>query len=345
MKITQVCRTCWPRLGGLEASVGGLALALRDRGHRVRIVTLRDDVERGIDGVEVVRLPRIGPRRYPSAVGLVRAVQGADVVHVHGIDGLLDTLVARRASVGAPIGVSTHGGYFHTARNPLLKRLCLRTLTRWSLRRVDAVWFTSEADRGTLAAAGVDGEVMPDGVDVTRFSGVVRRPEPSLVLVPGRIDVHKGLDDLLVALGNVRDRPFRVEIVGREYAPGLVDRLRLLAASLGIGDRVRFVGELDGPDLLAAYGRAERIVLPSRYEGFGIAAVEAMAARIPLVLSDIPAYRVHAGCARIVDVRTGDVLGPLDPTWIERGAARAAMYAWPGRAEAWEASYRALVDR
>ena len=324
--------------------MGGLAAALRDRGHRVRLVTLRDDVERGLDGIEVVRLPRVGPRRYPSARGLLDAVRGADVVHVHGLDGLLDTLVSRRAAVGAPIGVSTHGGYFHTARTPLLKGLCLRTLTRWSLRRADAVWFTSASDRDVLAPAGVDGPVMPDGVDVARFAAVVRRPEPGLVVVPGRIDVHKGLDDLLAVLGRHRDRAFRLEIVGREYAAGLVDRLRRQAASLGIGDRVRFVGELDGEALLSAFGRADRIVLPSRYEGFGIAAIEAMAARVPLVLSDIPAWRVHADVARIVDLRDpqADVLSPLDPALVDRAAARAETWAWPARAEAWEASYRAL---
>jgi alpha-1,3-mannosyltransferase len=312
----------------------------------VRIVTLRDDTERGLPGVEIVRLPRIGPRRYPTAAGLVGAVRGSDVVHVHGLDGLLDTLVARRAAVGAPIGVSTHGGFFHTARHPISKALWLRTVTRWALRRADAVWFTSESDRAGLAPAGVDGPVLPDGVDVARFASVVRRPEPGLVVVPGRIDVHKGLDDLLAVLSRT-DRPFRLEIVGREYAPGLVARLRAQAASAGIGDRVRFRGELDDAALLDAFARAGRIVLPSRYEGFGIAAIEAMAARVPLVLSDIPAFRAHAGFARLVDLRApdADVLGPLDPEMVERAAERVATFSWPARAEAWEAAYGALGAR
>ncbi|MEQ1501837.1 MAG: glycosyltransferase family 4 protein [Myxococcota bacterium] len=353
MTVVQVCRTWPPRIGGLEASVAGLARAMRDRGHAVRVVTLRDPpAERAgtdgrTDGIEVVRLVRIGPRIYPYALGVVRACRGASLVHVHGIDGLLDQLVDGRAAVGAPIGVSTHGAYFHTPRLRAVKGLVLRTRTRWSLRRADRVWFTSDADRDTLAPAGVDGEVLPDGVDVARFAAVVRRPEPGRLLVVGRIDVHKGLDDLIDALAPAADRPWILELVGPEHAPGTIAALTTRARSRGIGDRVRFTGALDGAGLLAALGRADRVVLPSRYEGFGIAAIEAMAARVPVVLSDIPAFRVHRDAARIVDLRAPGaadaILAPIDPGVVERAAGVADRFGWPAVAARWEQVYAELI--
>jgi alpha-1,3-mannosyltransferase len=346
LTIAQVCRTSWPRTGGLEVAVGGLARALVARGHRVRIVTLRDpDHPEPVEGLELVRLRRIGPRRYPTALGLADAVRGADLVHVHGLDGLLDALVLRRS---APIGVSTHGGYFHTPRHRRLKQLWLRTVTRWSLERADAVWFSSRADREVLAPAGVPGGVMEDGVDLERFARVVRRPEPGLVVVVGRVDVHKGLDDLVDALPHAP--AVRVEVVGPEHRPGLVDALVRRARDRGVADRVTFLGERSPEELAEALGRAERVALPSRFEGFGIAAVEAMAARVPVVLADIPAFRAHAGAARIVSFRdpvaaAGALTEPVPADRVERAAARAAIYAWPARAAAWEAEYLRVLGR
>ncbi|MEZ4239323.1 MAG: glycosyltransferase family 4 protein [Myxococcota bacterium] len=350
LAVAQVCRTFEPRVGGLEASVGGLARSLRDRGHRVRVVTLRDPALPvvPVDGVEVVWLPRVGPRRWPWAAGLGRAVQGVDVVHVHGLDGLLDQALAHAA---APVGVSTHGGYLHTPRHRRIKALWLRTGTRWSLARAGAVWFTSEADRAALAPAGADGPVLPDGVDVGRFAAVVRRPEPGRVLVLGRVDVHKGLDRLIAALAVLARRGVRrqVDVVGPEAAPGLIAALSAQARAAGVPG-VRFHGARTGPALLELVARAERAVLPSRKEGFGIAAVELMAARVPLVLADIPAFRQHAGCVALVDfddpVRGADALvAPLPPAHLDAAAARAATFGWEARAAAWEAAYAALLER
>lgn len=336
MTIVHVCRTAWPVVGGLEAAVGGLARAQVARGHDVRVVTLAaGEIE--ADGVRYVRLARLGPRRWPWARGLRAAVAGADVVHAHGIDGLLDLLVLRGVR---PLGVSTHGGYFHTDRQRILKEVWLRTGSAWTLRRA-AVWFTSEADRERLAPAGAAGTVMPDGVDVERFAAVVRRPRPGWWLVLGRVDVHKGLDDLVRAVGRMDWRPV-IEVVGPESAPGLVRRLLAEAARARVD--LRFTGPLVGQQLLDALGRAERAIFPSRYEGFGVAAVEAMAAGVPAVLSDIPAFRAHAGVARIVDFRDPDLdalAGPLpDPS---AAVAHARTYAWPARAEAWDDAYRRIA--
>jgi alpha-1,3-mannosyltransferase len=365
LKVVHVCRTGWPALGGLEASVGGLALAQHRAGHDVRVVTLDRDgtgralPEQVIEGVRYQRLRRVGPRRYPLAAGLLGAVAGADVVHAHGLDGLTDRLVAGRRRHGIPVGVSTHGGYLHTRRLQRIKQVWLRTGTRWILGRADAVWFSSEADRQRLAPARARGRVIPDGVDVERFARVVRRPVPGTWLVPGRLDVHKGLDDLMLALDVLArrdERPFRVEIAGRDWAPGLRARLEAQALRLGLSERVVFLGELSGDDLLRALGRAELVLLPSRYEGFGIAAVEAMAARVPVVVADVPALRDH-----VEDGVSGFVAPFRDPTaaadvlarvrgadladLAERAAAAAARHAWPARAAELTVEYERLVSR
>ena len=207
MKIAQVCRVGWPHIGGMETVVRGLSESLQQLGHEVVVFTLDESPDGTVQyadgehrGVRYRRLQRVGPWRYPRARGLVQAVKGFDVVHVHGLDGLADQLVRGRKIHGARVAVSTHGGFFHTSRQPWLKALWLRTVTRYTLGRADAVWFTSEQDRQMLAPARVDGVHIPNGVDVAGFSEVIRAPVIGRWLVPGRVESHKGIEDLLGAL-------------------------------------------------------------------------------------------------------------------------------------------------
>jgi alpha-1,3-mannosyltransferase len=354
LRVVHVCRVGWPHVGGMESVVAGLAAALSARGHEVRIVTLAEGSPPGDDAV--VRLPRVGPRRWPMASGLRDAVSDADVVHVHGVDGLADQLLWSRRR--CPIGVSTHGAFLHRSRGPL-KQLWMRTATRLSLGRADAVWFTSESDRAALAPARVTGPVIPDGVDVARFSRVHRQPEPGRWLVPGRLDVHKGVDDLIRALGQLREldpRPFQVDVVGPDRVRGLRERLIRLARRNGVEDRIRFVGEVDRDALLDAMGRAELALFPSRHEGFGVALVEAMAAGVPVVASAIPPH--DAKVAPGVDGFRADFRDPRAAALAIRHArgadlgligsrarGSAAAHGWDRRVLDWERAYAALLER
>lgn len=357
LAVAQVCRIGAPHVGGMERVVAGLSTALAARGHRVEVVTLDRAVTTGevlsdgiFEGVRYHRLPRIGPRRYPFARGLRDAVGGFDLVHVHGLDGLADTLV--RGTV--PVGISTHGGYFHTPRHRLLKQLALRTVTARTLRRADAVWYTSEADRRTLAAAGVDGPVLLDGVDTARFEGVHRRPVPGRWLVYGRVDVHKGLDDLLSVLARVTV-PFRVDVAGSEARRGLLDGLRRQAIDLGLADRVRIHGQVPEAKLRDLVGRAELALFPSRYEGFGLTVVELAAAGVPPVVGPIPAYDAlvtHGVDGWLVPWRepgAADALAALyerDHREIgSRARQRALTHGWTRRVLDYEAAYLAVLER
>jgi len=309
-----------------------------------------------LEGVVYRRLRRLGPRRYPGARGLIAAVQGFDLVHVHGLDGLADVLVSRRRAVGAPIGISTHGGFLHTDRHPRLKDLWVRTLTRRTLNRADAVWYTSRADQESYARTGVVGTVMTDGIDVEELTLVKRRPEAGRWLVPGRIDVHKGIDDLIDVLALLKQwntEPFHVEITGSGRVSGLVDSLMEQAKRCGVGECVSFVGVLSRADLLDHLGTAELALFPSRYEGFGIAAVEAMAAGVPVVCADIPAFRerVEDGVDGYIApfTRPGEaaeilcgVRGRDHTRCVEQAQARSQDFSWDAMEERWRQAYSTM---
>ncbi|TVQ90947.1 MAG: glycosyltransferase family 1 protein [Deltaproteobacteria bacterium] len=361
LNVVHVCRVGWPHRGGMESVVGGLSAALAKRGHAVRVITL----DRGPDGrrlvpgiwggVPYVRLPRVGPRSYPMARGLTARLRGADVVHVHGLDGLLKQAIAGRAAHGARVGVTPHGGFLHTHRRWWIKQIWLRTGASAALRRADAVWFTSAAAREALRPAGVEGEILPDGVDVDAFSKVVRSPTPGRWVVFGRLDRHKGLEaliDRLAAVAQHDDRPFRLRIIGPEAAPGLLEELRARAVHHGIAHRLTFCGALRHEDLLVELARCELAFFPSRFEAFGVALVEAMAAGVPVVVNAIPAFR-----ELVTDGRDGIVLDFSRSEASRKirtfrghvqhlsGPARevAAGFGWERRVLSWEEAYRALV--
>ncbi len=352
--ITHACRTAWPVVGGMETAIHGLARRQVAQGNRVEVISLQYAADgRGLpdvdhEGVRYRRLPRVGPKRYPFAFGLRRAVSGADLVHVHGLDGFADRLV--RARDRPVVGISTHGGYLHSKRNWTLKQGMLRTVTRQTLDQAEAVWFTSEVDRVALAPTGVRGRVVANGVDLEPFLAVERLPIPGRWVVVGRIDRHKGIDRLLDALVHLKD----VELIAIGPDAGSRAELEALAERLGLSGRVRFVGEVRPSELPDWFSEAELAVFPSRHEAFGIAVVEAMAAGCPVAVSDIDAHR-----ALVEEGRTGFVIDFSQPAWAaarlavasaSKGvglAAREAALAhgWDRRVEDWNEAYVELLGR
>ena len=124
-------------------------------------------------------------------------------------------------------------------------------------------------------------DYIPNAVELTKQEGVAERRE--VILAVGRLHAQKGFDVLLHALAQLPERHdrYRLRVVGTgAEADGLV----ALAASLGITERVEWVGELE--DVAAEYARATVLALPSRYEGMPNVVLEAMAAELPVVVSD-----------------------------------------------------------
>jgi glycosyltransferase involved in cell wall biosynthesis len=148
------------------------------------------------------------------------------------------------------------------------------------------------ATRGALEAAG-------DSVVVLALASLVRR---------------KGIDVLLDALARIADPGVVAWIAGD--GPDRAG-LEAQASRLGLSSRVRFLGRReDSADLLAG---CDLLALPSRREGLGVSALEAMAARRPVVAS-----RVGGLADAVVDGRTGLLVAPDDPEALRLAIARLA---------------------
>jgi len=200
-------------------------------------------------------------------------------------------------------------------------------------------------------------ETIPNGVDPMAFE--TRVVTPSHLAYVGRLDMtQKGLDILVEVVVRLRvllgSRMPPVEIIGD--GPDRV-RLEALSRARGIDDIVRFRGRLDGKDKFASVGAAYAVLMPSRFETFGMVAVEALAAGVPLVAFDIGPLREVAGAggARLVAPFEGDAFAREvariidDPEYrrhlCSTGRHWARQFDWDVIADRQEAHYLAALER
>lgn len=166
---------------------------------------------------------------------------------------------------------------------------------------VDAIVVSTAIERDEIAelycAPRSKAAVIPPGVDLDLFKPADKAQarqalglrDGNIVLYVGRIEPLKGLDILLRALALLDGAtPARLIVVGGDQENDAEQRrLQSLACDLGIADRVTFTGSVEQERLPAYYNAADALVLPSYYESFGLAALEAMACATPVVVSRV----------------------------------------------------------
>jgi glycosyltransferase involved in cell wall biosynthesis len=137
-----------------------------------------------------------------------------------------------------------------------------------------------------------------------------------LITTTGRMTPQKGFDDLIRAFPSILHSVPRSKLllVGDGYLKG---QLEGLARSEGVSDRTIFAGFVSDQRLLSALKSSDVVVIPSRFEPFGITALEAMAGGIPLVVSSV------GGLAEIVEDNVDGIwVNPGDPGSIADGVVR-----------------------
>lgn len=301
MHILHVVRQYAPGVGGLEGYVAMLAKCQRAMGHHVRVLTLDrlfdGDGQRllaaeTIDGVPVERIGWRGSKRYPVAPAVLRHLGDAELVHIHGVDFFLDALAATRLVHRRPMILSTHGGFFHTGFAQRLKRLFFVTVTRGSLMGMRAVIASSMQDRDTFARLWPDRtHLVENAVDIDKFRDLSTGSERTLIYF-GRIAPNKEVLRLLRWFTALRtaESDWRLIVAGRPMGVSIAT-LTAEAQALGIAESVEFHDTPDDEALRRLVARAGVYACASSYEGFGLAAVEAVSAGLYPLLSDIPPFR------------------------------------------------------
>ena len=246
-------------------------------------------------------------------------------------------------------------GYLHEPdAHPLGQRRMLDLTTRWSARSATRIVAVSESTKGDLIDRygvlpskidviphGVSDAFQPSGpADMDRIRDAYQLPD-RFVLAVGTIQPRKNLSTLANALAGVSDLP--LVIAGK---PGwLADQVMADLVDPIKAGRVRMLGYVPDGDLPALYGAASCVAFVSRFEGFGLPAIEAMACGTPVVASDRGALPEVVGVAGlIVDADDpGQIAVAIrsivdDPVLHARlrgaGLNRATLYTWRATAEA-----------
>ena len=329
-----------PPLGGQGVVVHGMREALERRGVHVHTIS-----GRGEHAIPFAR--RIGRapldfslqlNRYPRI--LLRAVP--DVVHAHGGPG--GVLFWKRIDV--PLVYTAHHTYRQAHARGSVKRL-LSGLEARCYQRAAMVLPVSRSTANALLDMGIPAsriEVLPNGVDAIDVPGVDH--EDGRVLFVGRLEREKGVLDALALLQTLVDRlrgACGVVVGGGSLEP----EVRRAAASSG--GRIEYLGALDRAALNREYARAALVVVPSRFEGLGMVALEAQAAGTPVVGFDVDGLRDAVRDGGVL-VAPGDMVSLRDAAaaMLDDPARRAEAGAL-GRAtvlaeHSWEAVGARLVD-
>lgn len=314
--------------GGVNAHVTHLAEGFRARGHTVRVIA---PGPHDFHMPGTITLGRAFP--FPSGGSLARvtispwlvfhvkrllAREHFDVVHVHEPLISMLTLLFLRYSKALTVGT------FHAAREGGRSRgyaLAYPLLRPWTKHLDGRIAVSKAAAR--LASHYFPGryEIIPNGVDVTRFATPAPRPaaldggQPYILFV-GRLEERKGLPTLLEAFVLLkRSHPdVRLVIVG--------DGSRRTGYEQWVRDRalsgVRFTGRASASDLVGYYQHAAAYCAPNTgNESFGIVLLEAMAAGCPVVATDIEGF-----ASVITDGDDGLLVPARNPASMADGLAR-----------------------
>jgi alpha-1,3-mannosyltransferase len=300
MRILHLCRQYHPSLGGVERFVSDLASRLAAGGHQVEVATLNRLWQRHerlsayevVNGIPVHRLPFAGNALYFVAPGIAGLCSQFDLLHVHNTDFFLDYVAATRHVHRRPFVVSTHGGFFHTADFAALKRLYFGWVTRRSLHAAAVVIPNSRSDERRFGPYARCAVRIDNAIDYAAFAapGAARQPVPGRIITVGRLAPNKNLGRLLQVFAQaLRVQPgLSLAVVGEGPQRAA---LTAQADALGVSHAVRWTGTIDDADLRRELSQAQVFASAAAYEGFGLAALEAMAAGAVPVVNDIEAFR------------------------------------------------------
>jgi len=299
-----------PSVGGVAASVLALSRGLARRGHKLDIVVLDDSASPWLVDI-ALPIHALGAGltsyRYSSKLLPWLKKQGGDYdrVIVNGIWQYLSFAAWRHyAGSSIPYYVFPHG-----MLDPWFKETFpLKHLKKWLywpwaeyrvLRDAAAVIFTSEEERSQarksfwlyrcrekVSLLGVEAPPISSNAKSEFLSRYPQLQNTRIFLFLGRLHPKKGCDMLLEAFAQMRSNDSISLILAGPDQVGWESDLRRQVTRLNLTNRVVFTGMLEGSMKQGAFANAEAFVLPSHQENFGISVVEALAASVPVLISN-----------------------------------------------------------
>ncbi|NNK18980.1 MAG: N-acetyl-alpha-D-glucosaminyl L-malate synthase BshA [Maribacter sp.] len=325
MKIAIVC---YPTFGGSGVVATELGIALADRGHEVHFVTYRQPVRLDLlshrvhfHEVHVPEYPLFHYQPYELALSskLVDTVKlfGIDLLHVHyaiphAYAGYMAKKMLEEEGIYLPMITTLHG----TDITLVGKHPFYKTAVNFSINQSDVVTSVSEnLKERTLEFFDIkkEIEVVPNFIDKEKYSTSFTDCQRSLMAEDHeRIITHisnfravKHIPDVIHIFNKIQQQiPAKLVMVGEGPEK---ENAEFLCEQLGIMDKVHFLGNSNEIDRILCF--SDLFLLPSKSESFGLAALEAMINRVPVISSNaggIPEVNIHGVTGFLSDVHDVD---------------------------------------
>ena len=314
MRVLHITPSLEVSSGGPAQVVAGMASALTQHGVEVTVATT---VPAEAPGVELVQSdPRVDVRIFPRgrfskfwngfsrplAHFIASEAPRYDLIHTHEMWHYPQFVAYRQARrLGIPFVVSPHGCLtpLALANDRLLKIVYTRLVQRRILKDASLLHAVTKQEAEQIRTYGVSTrtEIIQSGIVLAPECNVCTlaahdKPDGGhskplfRILFLGRVVPNKGLDLLIRALSELKHRGHSVQLaVAGPYSEVYHSLLSSLADRLGVKDEITFIGFVTGDRKSEAFSSANAFVLPSHTEGFSIAALEAMAWQLPVVLT------------------------------------------------------------
>ena len=282
-------------IGGAQIHVRDLAASVQAQGHSPVVITSGKGPF--IDELRAQGTPTIVLRHLDAPIAPIRDLRALREIHAALVDLRPDLLAAHSSKAGIlgrlagwslriPVVFTVHGWAF-TPGVPRLQAAVYRQIERCVGPLANRIITVSEFDRQLALDARVIGRQRV----VTVHNGMPDIPSrlradpgrtPARLIMVARFGPQKDHPTLLRALAGLQDHPWELDLVGE--GP-LIQNMQSLAATLGIGSRIRFLGQRRDVEQLLADSQISLLV--TNWEGFPLSILEAMRAALPVVASAV----------------------------------------------------------
>jgi len=285
--------------GGIERVLDELCPRLVEFGHEIEVFADRDVKCEDRRGIRVIPVTAFGGKHFEtlsrSIFSLWQAIGRCDVIHFHAVGPGILSSVTRL--FGQRSFVTIHGLDYKRDKWGFLARSCLSLSERVLVANADQISVVAEnlrryfIERYDLATSFIPNgipqkHVVPPGHLLSEYGLEAGR----YILFASRLTPEKGCSDLIAAFNQI-DTNMKLVIAGTATDPSYFDALQRQADSA----KIVFIGHRVGDELAEFFSNAYTFVLPSYIEGMSMALLEAIAYKIPPLVTEIPENRAVVG--------------------------------------------------